>query len=77
MDGSFLTGQKSELKLENIIHNPVYQMVGTLSGPKCFLVYINDLETPVHLHNYVNDVVNSTRCLSIIVERLFIRLCMP
>ena len=28
---------------------------GTLSGPKCFLVYINDLETPVHLYKYVDD----------------------
>ena len=28
---------------------------GTLSGPKCFLVYINDLETPVHLYKYMDD----------------------
>ena len=28
---------------------------GTLSGPKCVLVYINDLETPVHLYKYVDD----------------------
>ena len=28
---------------------------GTLSGPKCFLVYINDLETHVHLYKYVDD----------------------
>ena len=28
---------------------------GTLLGPKCFLVYINDLETPVPLYKYVDD----------------------
>ena len=28
---------------------------GTLSGPKCFFVYINDLESPVHLYKYVDD----------------------
>ena len=28
---------------------------GTISGPKYFLVYINDLETPVHLYKYVDD----------------------
>ena len=28
---------------------------GILSGPNCFLVYINDLETPVHLYKYVDD----------------------
>ena len=28
---------------------------GTLSGPKCFLVYINDLRTTVPLHKYVDD----------------------
>ena len=28
---------------------------GTLSAPKCFLVYTNDLETPVHLYKYVDD----------------------
>ena len=28
---------------------------GTLLGPKCFLEYINDLETPVPLYKYVDD----------------------
>ena len=28
---------------------------GTLSGPKCFLLYINDLETHVPLFKYVDD----------------------
>ncbi|KAK2186961.1 hypothetical protein NP493_183g01019 [Ridgeia piscesae] len=27
----------------------------TLSGPKCFLVYINDLRTTVPLYKYVDD----------------------
>ena len=28
---------------------------GTLSGPKCFLVYINNLRTTVPLYKYVDD----------------------
>ena len=28
---------------------------GTLSGPKCFLVYINDLRTTVPLYKYIDD----------------------
>ena len=28
---------------------------GTLPGPKCFLVYINDLRTTVPLYKYVDD----------------------
>ena len=28
---------------------------GTFSGPKCFLLYINDLESHVPLYKYVDD----------------------
>ena len=28
---------------------------GTLSGPKCFLMYINDLRTTVPLYKYIDD----------------------
>ena len=28
---------------------------GTISGPKCFLIHINDLRTPVPLYKYVDD----------------------
>ena len=28
---------------------------GTLSGPKDFLMYINDLNTPTHIGKYVDD----------------------
>ncbi|KAK2192375.1 hypothetical protein NP493_32g09014 [Ridgeia piscesae] len=28
---------------------------GTLSGPKCFLVYINDLRTTIPLYKYIDD----------------------
>ena len=28
---------------------------GTLSGPKDFLMYINDLNTPAHICKYVDD----------------------
>ena len=45
---------------------------GTLSGPKCFLVYINDLETPVHLYKYVDDStlfeVCERNCVSLMQE---------
>ena len=28
---------------------------GTICGPKCFMIYINDLSTPVPLYKYVDD----------------------
>ena len=28
---------------------------GTICGPKCFMMYINDLSTPVPLYKYVDD----------------------
>ena len=35
---------------------------GTLSGPKCFLVYINDLRTTVPLYKYVGDSTLFEKC---------------
>ena len=39
----------------NNARNPFIPFIGTLSGPKCFLVYINDLRTTVPLYKYVDD----------------------
>ena len=36
---------------------------GALLGPKCFLVYINDLETHVMLYKYVDDSTLFEICL--------------
>ena len=35
---------------------------GTICGPKCFMIYINDLSTPVPLYKYVDDSTLSEIC---------------
>ena len=49
---------------------------GTLSGPKCFLVYINDLRTTVPLYKYVDDSTLFEICdrnyVSVIRESVYI-----
>ena len=56
---AFLLDRHQQVKIGNIYsrtgspNGGVPQ--GTLSGPKCFLLYINDLETHVPLYKYVDD----------------------
>ena len=56
---AFLLDRQQQVKIGNIYsrtgspNGGVPQ--GTLSGPKCFLLYINDLETHVPLFKYVDD----------------------
>ena len=35
---------------------------GTIWGPKCFMIYINDLSTPVPLYKYVDDSTQFELC---------------
>ena len=35
---------------------------GTMCGPKCFMMYINDLSTPVPLYKYVDDSTLFQKC---------------
>ena len=56
---AFLLDRHQQVKIGNIFsrsgspNGGVPQ--GTLSGPKCFLLYINDLETHVPLYKFVDD----------------------
>ena len=56
---AFLLDRQQQVKIGNIYsrtgspNGGVPQ--GTLSGPKCFLLYINDLDTHVALFKYVDD----------------------
>ena len=56
---AFLLDRQQQVKIGNIYsrtgspNGGVPQ--GTLSGPKCFLLYVNDLVTPVPLFKYVDD----------------------
>ena len=56
---TYLLDRTQQVKLGNNFSPPGHPKggveQGTLLGPKCFLVYINDLETPVPLYKYVDD----------------------
>ena len=56
---TFLLDRTQQVKIGNKFSPPGYPKggvpQGTLLGPKCFLVYINDLETPVPLYIHVDD----------------------
>ena len=56
---TFLLDRTQQVKIGNKFSPPGHPNggvpQGTLLGPKCFLVYINDLETPVPLYKYVDD----------------------
>lgn len=56
---TFLLDRTQQVKIGNEYSHPGHPNggvpQGTLSGPKCFLVYINDLETPVPLYKYIDD----------------------
>ena len=56
---TFLLDRTQQVKIGNNFSPPGHPKggvpQGTLLGPKCFLVYINDLETPIPLYKYVDD----------------------
>ena len=56
---TYLLDRTQQVKIGNNFSPPGHPKggvpQGTLLGPKCFLVYINDLETPVPLYKYVDD----------------------
>ena len=45
---------------------------GTICGPKCFMIYIHDLSTPVPLYKYVDDStlfeICEINCISLMQE---------
>ena len=56
---TFLLDRTQQVKIGNNFSPPGHPKggvpQGTLLRPKCFLVYINDLETPAPLYKYVDD----------------------
>ena len=56
---TFLLDRTQQVKIGNNFSPPRHPKGGvsqrTLPGPKCFLVYINDIETPAPLYKYVDD----------------------
>ena len=56
---SFLLDRTQRVKIENNYsytgHPNGGVPQGTICGPKCFMIYINDLSTPVPLYKYVDD----------------------
>ena len=56
---TFLLDRTQQVKIGNKFSPPGHPKrgmpQGTLLGPNFFLVYINDLETPVPLYKYVDD----------------------
>ena len=56
---TFLLDRTQQVKIGNNFSPPGHPKggvtQGTLLGPKCFLVHVKDLETPVPLYKYVDD----------------------
>ena len=56
---AFLLDRTQRVKIENNYsytgHPNGGDPQGTICGPKCFMIYINDLSTPVPLYKYVDD----------------------
>ena len=70
-NATFLLDRTQQVKIGNKFSPPGHTTggvaQGTLLGPKCFLVNIHHIETPVPLYKYVDD---STLCLKYAIERV-------